>query len=565
LIAVIATASLHAAAPTLDALHPTGARPGEKTTVTIVGKSDPWPVSAWCSHPGIKISTDKEKKGELIFDIAADARPGTVLVRLFNAEGASELHTFVIGSKTVPEMNEVEPNSSLSEPKSLDPESNKPTPLPLVINGKLSESGDVDLFPISLKKGQTLHAALDAYALLSPVDPHMILYGPAPEREVIELANDGPNTLDPRLTYTAEGNGDYLIGVMGFAHPPGSSISFSSNASSVYRLTLSTGPWLKFPEPSAVSSDKATKLKLHGSDKPIEVSIPVADPKTESNFDADAPFPVRTISHPSFANTLAVPVSDLPMQSGETITLPAAVSGVISKPNESDSIKFTAKKGDKIQFKLRAHYLASDLDPVLIIETAEGKELKRADDTKPTADAELLWASPADGDYVARIADVTGSGSENHRYLLTAETASPQFSATVAASRFDLKPGDKTEVTIKLTRSSDHKLPLEAKVENLPAGVKAEVADIPEKNGDVKITLTAEASAKPANKAFRIVFTEKPDGGTKPRTKPVLCKTFVDAEWRAPYLIETTRDIWLTVLPKPEEKKEEKPKEAEKK
>ena len=567
LIAVFAaTSSLHAAAPTLDALHPTGARPGQKTTVAIVGKSDPWPVSTWCSHPGVNISTDKEKKGELLFDIPGDANPGPVLVRLFNAEGASELHTFVIGSKTVPELNEIEPNSSLAEPKSLDPDSKKPTPLPLVINAKLSESGDVDLFPIPLKKGQTIRASVDGYSLGSPIDPHMVLYGPAPGRAVIALANDGPNTLDPRLEHTVDQDGDYLLGVMAFIHPPSSTISFTSKANAVYRLTISTGPWLKYSEPGAVSASKATKLKLQGSDKPIDVTLPAADPKTESNFDADSKYPIRTASHPSFANTIAVPATELPIQTGEKITLPAAVSGTLTKDNETAAVKFTAKKGDRIQFKLIAHYLGSDLDPVLIVENAEGKELKRADDTKPTVDAELLWTSPADGDYVAKVADVTGSGSENHRYLLTAETANPEFSATVAASKFDLKPGDKTEVTVKLTRTSGHKLPLDAKLENLPAGVKAEVADIPEKTGDVKITLTAEANAKPANQAFRIVFTEKPEKGVKPRSKPAHCKTFVDAEWRAPYLIETTRDIWLTVLAKPEEKKtEEKPKEAEKK
>ena len=48
LFALFASVNARAAAPTLDALDPTGARPGQKTTVTIVGKSDPWPASAAC-------------------------------------------------------------------------------------------------------------------------------------------------------------------------------------------------------------------------------------------------------------------------------------------------------------------------------------------------------------------------------------------------------------------------------------------------------------------------------------------------------------------------------------
>ncbi len=565
LYALFAVTSLHAAAPTLDALYPTGARPGEKATIAIVGKSDPWPVSAWCSRPGITITTDKEKKGELIFDIAADAKPGPVLLRLFNAEGASDLHTFIVGSKSVAEISEIEPNSTLTEPKSLDPEGKLPTPLPVVINAKLSESSDVDLFPISLIKGQTLHAAIDAYALISPVDPHLVLYGPAPQREVLVLANDGPNTLDARLDYTATQDGDYLIGVMGFIHPPSSTINFTSNQSAVYRLTLSTGPWMKFADPTVVSASKASTLKLHdsNSDKPIDLTLAPADPKIESDFDAEAPYPVRTVSHPNFANTLAVPASDLPLQSGEKITLPAAFTGTLAKTNETDALKFTAKKGEKIQFKLGAHYLNSDLDPVLIIESHDGKELKRADDTKTSVDAELLWASPADGDYVARIADVIGSGSENHRYLLTAESPAPDFSAIVEASKFELKAGDKAEITVKLTRTNEHKLPLEAKFENLPAGIKVSVADIPAKTGDFKITLNAEATAKSASQAIQIVLTEKAEDG-KTRSKPAHF-TFVGADWRGPYLIETTRELWLTVLAKPEEKKKEEPKTDDKK
>lgn len=563
LLTVASVGSVFAAAPTLDALHPTGGRPGESVTVAIVGKSDPWPVSAWCSHPGIKITTDKEKKAELIFAIPADAKPGPVLVRLFNAEGASELHTFIVGSKTLPEHSEVEPNSSLQEPKSLAPDSEKSPPLPLVVNGKLSESSDVDLFPLALKKGQKLKAKLDGYALISPIDPHLVLYGPPPRREVVAIANDGPNSLDPLLHHQVERDGEYLIGVMGFIHPPSSKISFHSSSSAVYRLTLSTGPWLTFPEPSIVPGRKPTKLKLHGGKAPIDLSLPAADAKTEPGYDAAAPNPVRYLSHPAFPNTFAIPSSDIPLQSGEKITLPAAVSGTLSKPGETDAAKFTSSKGDKIQFKLLAHYLSSNLDPVLIIENSEGKELKRADDTKPTVDAWLLWTAPADGDYVVRIADVIGSGSENHRYLLTAEISEPDFSATVSASKFSLKPGDKTELTIKLTRVNGHKASLEAKVENLPSGVKAEIAKLPEKSGDFKITLKADASAKPANQTLRIVVEEKSDGDS--RSKPAHF-TFVGEDWRAPYLVETTRDIWLTVAAKPEEKKKkEEPKKTDKK
>ena len=63
------------------------------------------------------------------------------------------------------------------------------------------------------------------------------------------------------------------------------------------------------------------------------------------------------------------------------------MSGTLAKDNETDTVKFTAKKGDRILFKVGAHYLGSNLDPVFIVENAEGKELKRVDDTKPTVDS----------------------------------------------------------------------------------------------------------------------------------------------------------------------------------
>ena len=156
--AVLAAGILgHAAAPTLDHVLPVALAPGSSNVVALVGKFDPWPPRFWSDLPGLVVQPSTNN-GAVVVHVPSNAPPGVRFLRAFNAEGASAPRFLVIDSST-PLVAESEPNN--------DAASNaNPAMPPVVINGRLEKSGDVDSFQFNLAKGQSVVAWADAYTLM---------------------------------------------------------------------------------------------------------------------------------------------------------------------------------------------------------------------------------------------------------------------------------------------------------------------------------------------------------------------------------------------------------------
>ncbi len=85
--------------------------------------------------------------------------PGTFALALTNAVGSG---AFVVSADMLPECFETEPNSY--------PQSPQPVRLPMIINGRIGESGDVDAFSFEGRAGQELVVEVNARRLNSPLD-----------------------------------------------------------------------------------------------------------------------------------------------------------------------------------------------------------------------------------------------------------------------------------------------------------------------------------------------------------------------------------------------------------
>src|SRR4051812_1879971 len=83
IFAFASASSFAAEVPTLDAFYPAGAERGSRSSVIAFGKFDPWPPKVWVSNDALTF-TAETNKGKFSVTIAADATPGTRLVRLFN-------------------------------------------------------------------------------------------------------------------------------------------------------------------------------------------------------------------------------------------------------------------------------------------------------------------------------------------------------------------------------------------------------------------------------------------------------------------------------------------------
>jgi hypothetical protein len=550
LLLLLAPFAASAAAPTLDHLLPAGGQQGTTVTVNVVGKTDPWPPQVWTSAPGLAFKPDKDK-GRFTVEIAKNAAPGPHLVRLYNDDGASALRFFLV-SRTREEQDK-EPNDAFATPQPAGA-------LPVILNGRLDKRGDVDSFAVDLRTGEWLVASMDAFRLFSTMDALLRI---TDTNGVTHAFNHDGRTFDPFLAWQAPATGTYVVQVMAFPYPANASVNLAGGNGYIYRLTLTTGPWLDHAFPPALPRGQKATLQLIGWNLARDTR------KVEFPY---IPSPARQrdglveVTWKTALNSLQVPLSALAehtdtepnntREEAQQLTPPAAVNGRIHAAGDEDRFAFEVKKGDKLLLAVKAVALGFPLDAWLRVEDAGGREQKKSDDEGNAPDPSLEWTAPNDGTFFAVVGSVFSSGGDDQAYRLEITRPSPAFNATIGAHALAIEPGKTNDVKVNVTRLHGHDRKLTLSAKGLPAGVTLAPVEAPAKNGEVTLKLVAGTDAKPHNGLLQVLITED---GQPPR--PVIHELTgrgIDngvPQGHTNLVIEQTEQLWLAVLAKKEEKK----------
>jgi hypothetical protein len=445
-IAFFSTASLATAAPKVDHLFPAGGQRGAKVEVTFTGTFPIWPAQGWASHSGITLSPNKQS-GQVTVAIAADVPCGVHWVRLFDKTGASGLRPFLVND--VPEVQESEPNDDFRKPQ--------PVPLPVVVNGRLAKQDDADAFAVTLKKGETLVAAVEAFRTLrSPMDAVLQIVS---ADGFVLAQNDDYLESDPLIAFTAPKDGTYLARVFCFPATPDSRIGLFGKETCIDTL------W-----PLALERSKGGEVELNGWNIPAEnrrVTIRPGEP-------AD-----RIYVHPSgFAGGAWARVEPHPVfLAGGMEALPAApitVSGRLPKPGSRSSFAFAATKGDRLSVRLEAREWLLPLEPNVAIRGATGPALQKAQAGKLNGDVALDFTAPADGPFTVDVRDLHDDGGNRHSYLMRIRPIAPEFDANVTVDHAAARAGQAVDFPIAVNLRNGFKGPLEFRVEGLPETAKIE-------------------------------------------------------------------------------------------
>ncbi len=527
----------NAAPPTAEWLFPAGGQRGTEVWAEIGGNMEPWPLKVWADHPGIRFAADEKKKGFFKIQLAADTPPGPHLVRFHNTNGVTAPRVFVVG--TARDVPEVEPNDAFLSPQTL-------TNLPAVIHGKLGKSGDVDSYALRLKAGQTLVAAVDAFAVGSPMDALLILRD---ERGTRLAFNHDAHSLDPRLVWDCPRDGRYTLQIAAFQYPAGSSVNFSGSAAQVYRLTVTQGAFITHAWPQGVQRGQAARLALRGWNLPADAFVNLPASAGESLL-----VPGNAVNAP-----WQVPVSDGveltelepndATNQVQAITLPASVTGCIGRAGDVDRVAFHAKKGQALLLDLQSSRAGFLLDGKLAVEDANGTTLTGNDDSSGRKDPQVSWSAPTDGVYQAVITDLFGQGGPEHVYRLRIAAPTPEFSGSVTAPNFTVEPGKTNEVKVTVKTSGGFNGKLRLNAVGLPAGVTAAPVDVA-KAGEVKLLLLAAPGAQLIGGEWRLEL-QAVEGG---RTLPVFCDlTSAGSDNGVPQgfpdlLVRQTAQLWISIV-----------------
>lgn len=111
-------------------------------------------------------------------------------------------------------------------------------------------------------------------------------------------------------------------------------------------------------------------------------------------------------------------------------------------------------------------------------------------------DSRLDFTAPADGDYIVRIRDVRGAGSENHAYRLNIRPPRGDFKLAVSPKNPNVPAGAAVPVTVTALRLDALDTPIEVAVDGLPPGLHSTKAVIQPGQASTTVLISADANAQ---------------------------------------------------------------------
>lgn len=411
--------------------------------------------------------------------IAADAPSGRQAWRLSTSQGVTNAWGFLVGD--FPEVVEQEVDGDAPAVR---------VELPVTINGRIFPREDVDAWSFVATRGQTINCRVATSEFGSPLEARIEIRD-ATGMVLGEQSPEGNST--PDLRFVVPADGEYQVRI----HDSG----FGGLQDHVYRLTVTSGPVIDGVFPLGGQRGTQLPLELSGVNL-VEQVMTVTLPATGSDF-------VLHVPAPGFGSA-TLDLDDLPemreVESGndtsQQFTVPAVLNGRIQTLGDTDTWKFTAKKGMEYDFEVRAARYGSPLDAVLEISDVAGKRLVEADDSQGIqTDARLRWTAPADADYQVSIRDrLPSRGGARFAYRIRiVSTEQPQFTLVANLDALNLDRGKTANLKVTLDRGPGFKEAVEVQVEGLPAGVSISSPTSPmliaANQRELQLTLKAEADA----------------------------------------------------------------------
>lgn len=238
--------------------------------------------------------------------------------------------------------------------------------LPVTLAGAIDRAGDADYFRFEAKAGDQIGVQVVTTELGSKLDP------------VVVVTDEGGTILAESgaiLGFRAPNAGTYAIGIRDRDYRGGADFS--------YRLNIGNVPVITSVFPLAAARGRTTDIHIDGvnlgtpSGMIAKVTIP-ADATLGSRIPVPLPAAMDKLlgkAEVVVAEFSAVVVDPV---AGADLRVPGSADGILTKPNEAQLLRFTAKKGQRLVIEALARRAGSPLDPVIEVLDSSGKPVPRA-------------------------------------------------------------------------------------------------------------------------------------------------------------------------------------------
>lgn len=441
------------APPVLNWVFPAGGNQGTTVQADLGGTFQEWPPTIWSNCKDVSMTPGQ--KPRVTFQIQPDAPPGPRLFRVTNKDGVSGLKCFWVGH--IPEIDEKEPNDNYLKPQHIGAG-------PVVVNGRLNSPGDSDTFSLNVKKGQTIIARGQAnQGLESPMDGVIQILSPD---GFILVENHDRFGLDPFAQYTATADGVYRVRIFAFPAVPDTSIRLAGAETYIYRLTMTSGPYMDHPIPLAFTPGKENTFKMAGWNLSRDL------PSLKISYPGNTEFAM--IHGKGVAGCFQVPATKLPLitpspQGTKTVLEGEAVVSGCLDLQKKHLFELKLPKGSKYRVTVHARQIGSDLDPVLTLKDSKGMEIKRADDENGGRDVSLEIPPQSDV-FLLELFDLHRHFGGKYYYRMDLTLVKPDFEITMDADSFSSKDAKPVEIPLKVVRTGGHNQEIQISVQGLPNG-----------------------------------------------------------------------------------------------
>lgn len=557
LLAVCAFADLaRAEQPDTAYIYPAGGQRGTKVPVRIggyylyersplelIGGGVTGPAeitlvpTKWFEGPVIKQPASQQKEdypkdyaAELT--IAADAPLGPQGWRSWNAQGATPVRPFIVG--TLPEVIEDEADG--------DP---LPTAvsLPVTINGRIFPREDLDEWTFTAEAGKPITVAVMAEQLGSPLEARIEVRGTT---GAVIAESTGSLNRDPQLRFTPPTSGQYAVRI--------TDTRASGLQSYVYRLTITADAWIDSIYPLGGKRGAATKFSVIGQGiESLEATLPTAGNVVPFYFQHnESPLNVVRIDLEDLEETREQKPNNLPEQEAE-LKLGMVANGRIEQPGDHDCWQLMLAKGDAVQLEVRAARLGSPLDAVLLVLDDTGKELARGDDLPGgSPDCEVKFTAAKEGKYMVVVQERFASrGGPDFAYRLRCVKPTADFQLEMTVDSLAIDIGSTKKLPINITRLGGFAGAITLSALNLPAGVTAPPVEVKANQNKGEITFTCEATVPVSRQAIQIFGKADIDGANISRQPKIIAPPNNNNQVTALGLVDVDHLLLITSLATP--------------
>ncbi len=489
--------------PGISYVYPAGAQRGTKVDVRIGGfylfDSAPiefldasikpssrvtrLPRTLWFEGPRIAMPASQAKEdypvdNAAVFEVAADAAPGTHYWRVWTSQGIVPAQPFVVGD--LPEIVEQEIDGTPVPVK---------VELPLTINGRIFPREDVDFWQFQAQKGKSYTVEVMSARLGYPLDARIEVLGPEGDTVAENVDHFGNDSF---LRFTADNDGIFEVRI----HDS----QFGGLQNYVYRLTITDDQVIDSVFP--YGGQRGTKVDVTLAGHKLGDGTVAVELNSEQNIQQVAlpdggRFQLQVSTYPEFVE------GKFNQDITKGISLPAVFNGQITAAGQKDEWVIHGVAGQAIRFDLVAAQFGSNLDSVLELLDVDNKVIASNDDVgKGNTDSSFVYTFKEDGVYRLIVAERFGSrGGENYGYRLTAAPPSTEknFRLSLPASELTLVREQTAKIKVSAERLGglDEEIVLEFL--GLPDGVTVEGTTIAKGKTDTDVTLKCDDKVKISN------------------------------------------------------------------